>query len=209
MISLRQQKAARLKLGILHASLKLIGNEPFSELFIEEICKEVKVSKVTLFKYFPQKDDILLYYLRVWLLHRAVELLKEPREGLKGLQYIQESLCDAYIKHPGIILGLISYLTSLKRPPAPVSLKKAERFQLYSSAELDGVEIRSLNQLVENFVLEAIFKSEITKRSDTKEIANLVMSVIHGTIVTAHLHQITPIKIYMKRNIDMVLSGLK
>lgn len=78
-----------------------------------------------------------------------------------------------------------------------------------SVEELENVEIRSLHQLVENFVLEAIFNGEITKRSDTNEIANLFLSVIYGTLVTAHLNQIAPIKIYMKRNLDLVLDGLR
>ncbi|MEM6361782.1 MAG: TetR/AcrR family transcriptional regulator [Bacteroidota bacterium] len=209
MVTLRQQKSARLKLQILKAALNLVGKNSFEELYVDAICGLVKVSKVTLFKYFPQKDDILLYYLRVWLLHRAVELSKTEYVGLVGLRFLQEKLCDSFMNHPGVVLGLVSYLTSLKRPPGPVSLKTAERIQLYSVEELENVEIRSLHQLVENFVLEAIFNGEITKRSDTNEIANLFLSVIYGTLVTAHLNQIAPIKIYMKRNLDLVLDGLR
>ena len=209
LVTLRQQKSARLKLQILEASLSLVGAASFEELYVDAICERVKVSKVTLFKYFPQKDDILLYYLRVWLLHRAVELSKNNKIGLKGLQYLQEKLCEAYANHPGVILGLVSYLTSVKRPPGPVSLKAAERQQLYSAEELNSVEIRSLHQLIENFVLEAIFNREITKRSNTKEIADLFQSILYGTFVTAHLNQITPIKIFMKRNIDLVMDGLR
>ncbi|MEM6526189.1 MAG: TetR/AcrR family transcriptional regulator [Bacteroidota bacterium] len=209
MVTLRQQKSARLKLQILEASLALVGKGSFEDLYVDAICERVKVSKVTLFKYFPQKHDILLYYLRVWLLHRAVELSKDRKVGLGGLHYLQEKLCESFMNHPGVILGLISYLTSLKRPPGPVALKTAERQQLYDTADLEGVEIRSLHQLVENFVLEAIFNSEITKRSDTKEIANLFQTIMYGTIVTAHLSRISPIKIYMKRNIDLLLDGLR
>ncbi|MEM9390835.1 MAG: TetR/AcrR family transcriptional regulator [Bacteroidota bacterium] len=209
MVTLRQEKSARLKLQILEAAINLVGKNSFEELYVDMICERVKVSKVTLFKYFPQKDDILLYYLRVWLLHRAVELSKTDYIGLAGLRLVQDKLCESFMNHPGVILGLISYLTSLKRPPGPVSLKMAERIQLYSAEELEDVEIRSLHQLVENFVLEAIFNAEITKRSDTKEIANLFLSVMYGTLVTAHLNQIAPIKIYMKRNLDLALEALR
>ena len=209
MITLRQQKSARLKLQILDAAISLTGQESFDKLYVDAICEQVKISKVTLFKYFPQKDDILLYYLRVWLLHRAVELASNDKTGLRGLQHLQERLCDSFANCPGVILGLISYLTSLKRPPGPMALKKAERLQLYSASDLENVEIQSLNQLVESFVLEAIFNRQITKRSDTKEIANLLLSVIYGTFITAHLNQINPIKGYMKSNLDMVLAGLR
>ena len=58
-MSLRKEKAARLKVQVLDHTLKLIGKKSFDDLYIDDLCAKVKISKVTLFKYFPQKEDIL------------------------------------------------------------------------------------------------------------------------------------------------------
>ncbi len=87
-MTLRKEKAARLKLAILDNTLKLIGNRPFADLHIDEICKKTKISKVTLFKYFPQKEAIALYYLRVWCLRRTVEVQQNKREGIAGIYHL-------------------------------------------------------------------------------------------------------------------------
>ena len=204
----RLLKAAQFKIDILHTSLELVGKNSFDQLYVESICEKVGISKVTFFKYFPQKDDILLYYHRVWLFDRAMELSKSPKEGLKGIFYLKDELAASYYKHPGIVLGLISHLTSFKHPPGPFPLKPLERQLLHPGKEVENIDILSLNQLLENYVLEAIFKKEITKRTDTKEIANMLLSVIYGSLVTAHLHRMGTFKVFVTRNLEMVLKGL-
>ena len=54
-MSLRKEKAARLKLAVFEQTLKLIGKRPFDDLYVEDICEKVKISKVTFFKYFPNQ----------------------------------------------------------------------------------------------------------------------------------------------------------
>ena len=84
-MNLRKEKAARLKLAILDEAQRLIAKRPFEDLFVEDICARVKISKVTFFKYFPQKEDLLLYHLRIWCLNRAVELKLNPRGCSRNL----------------------------------------------------------------------------------------------------------------------------
>jgi hypothetical protein len=62
--------------------------------------------------------------------------------------------------------------------------------------------------MMEKFLLEAVFNNQITIKGDTKELALLFMTLLYGSIVTAHLSQITPIGVFFKRNIDNVLKGL-
>ncbi|TRX59555.1 TetR/AcrR family transcriptional regulator [Fulvivirga sp. M361] len=205
----RQQKSAQLRLKILSVATKLAGKKSFDQLYVETICEKVGVSKVTFFKYFPQKDDILLYYWRVWLFERAVECSIEPKQGLDGIYYLNEKLADTFVKHPGIILGLISYITRFDRPPAPIPLKALDRTLLHSKEEVEKIEILSLHQMLENFVLEAIFRKEITLSSDTKEISKVFLSIMYGSLVSGHLLQVDYVKLYLKRNMDMALNGLK
>ena len=210
MSRIRSIKAAKIKVEVLREMKNLIDKGSFKDLFVSELCDRVRISKVTLFKYFPQKEDILLYYLRIWCLELAVSLKNDPREGLKGIYFITDELSDQFAKHPGIILSLMGYIATMEKISKPFAVKVEERKLLFPKEEnLDTIEIKSLEQLIEGFMLEAIFKGEITKRGDTNEIMNLVLSQIYGTILTAHQHRISPLKLYFRRNIDALLTGLK
>lgn len=209
-MSLRKEKAARLKLGVLDHTIKLIGKKSFDDLYVEEICSKVKISKVTLFKYFPQKEDILLYYFRIWCLKRAVEFREKPKEGVAGITYLFDKLAEECETHPGIILSLFAYLADLKRPPKPFPVKAEEKKLIFPEIkDIHLVEIQSLDQMFEKFTLEAIFKKEITKTASTRDLTNLLSTIFYGSVVTAHMLQLNPVKFFFRRNLEMVLKGLQ
>lgn len=206
-VTKREKKSATIKLDILISANQLVGKKSFRDLYVEDICAKAKISKVTFFKYFPQKDDILLYYLRIWCLDRAVELHHQPREGIKGLYYLMDKLSETYDRNPGLILNLISYWTSLERPPNPFPIKAIERSILYpKEPDLHSIEILSIPMMVEKFVLEAILARETRTLSDPNELTNLVLAIIYGTIVTAHTRQIKPVRNLFRRNIDSLFK---
>jgi len=209
-MSLRKEKAARLKLSVLDNTMKLIGKKSFDDLYVEEICEKVKISKVTLFKYFPQKEDILLYYFRIWCLNRAVELKDKPREGVLGIIYLFDKLSEDCENHPGIILSLSAYLADLKRTPKPFPVKLEEKKFLFPEREdIQNIDIQSVDQMMEKFVLEAIFKKEITKTTATRDITNLLIALFHGSVITAHVNQLSQTKMYFRKNLELVLKGLQ
>ena len=208
-MSLRKEKAARLKVHVLDHTLRLIGRKSFDDLYVEDICAKVKISKVTLFKYFPQKEDILLYFFRVWCLTRSVELAQKPKEGLVGIYYLFDKLSEACEEHPGLWLSLMGYLSDFKRPPKPFPVKPEEKKLLFPEiTNITSVEIMSTDQMFEKFALEAIFRKEITKFIHTREITNLIMSVFIGGIVMAHLGQQSPLKPFFRKNVDLLMKGI-
>ena len=208
-MSLRKEKAARLKLSILEHTLKLIGKRPFEDLFVEDICQRVKISKVTLFKYFPVKEDILAYYFRVWCLRRTVELKDKPKEGLQGIQYVFDKLSEDFDQNPGIILSLVAYLSSPKRPPKPFPLKAEEKKLIFPDMpDIQNVEIMSIEQLMEKFALEAVFRKEITRTSNTRDITHMLMALFFGAVTTLQLTQVSPTKPFMRRLVELGVKGV-
>ncbi|HCW05976.1 MAG TPA: hypothetical protein DGG95_01275 [Cytophagales bacterium] len=209
-MGLRKEKAARLKLAVLENTLKLIGKKPFDDLHVDEICAKVKISKVTLFKYFPRKEDILLYYFRIWCLRRAVELRDKPKEGLSGIYFLFDRLSEESETYPGIILSLFGYVADFKRTPKPFPVKGEEKKLIFPDRDdILSVEIQSVDQMFEKFTLEAIFKKEITKSTSTRDITLLLNSVFYGSVVTAHINQISPLKIFFRKNLELALKGVQ
>ncbi|MBT1696766.1 TetR/AcrR family transcriptional regulator [Fulvivirgaceae bacterium PWU4] len=208
-MSLRKEKAARLKVQVLEHTLKLIGKKAFDDIYVEDICEKVKISKVTFFKYFPQKEDVLLYHFRIWCLGRSVELKQKPKEGMQGVYFLLDKLSEECENHPGLMLSLIGYLSDFKRPPKPFPVKPEEKKLLFPDIEdVSGIEILSLDQMLEKFTLDAIMKKEITKTSSTRDITNLFNTIFLGSIVTAHLAQQSPLKLFFRRNLDNLMKGL-
>jgi AcrR family transcriptional regulator len=208
-MSLRKEKAARLKVQVLEHTLKLVGKKAFDDIYVEDICEKVKISKVTFFKYFPQKEDVLLYHFRIWCLSRSVDLRTKPKEGIQGVYFLLDKLSEECDTHPGLMLSLIGYLSDSKRPPKPFPVKPEEKKLLFPDVEdVSGVEILSLDQMLEKFTLESIFKKEITKTSSTRDITNLFNTVFLGSIITAHMTQQSSLKLFFRRNMDNVMKGL-
>jgi AcrR family transcriptional regulator len=208
-MSLRKEKAARLKVQVLEHTLKLVGKKAFDDIYVEDICEKVKISKVTFFKYFPQKEDVLLYHFRIWCLARSVELKQKPKDGMQGVYYLLDKLSEECESHPGLMLSLIGYLADFKRPPKPFPVKPEEKKLLFPDIEdITSVEILSLDQMLEKFTLEALFRKEITKTSSTRDITNLFNAVFLGSIITGHVNQQHPLKIFFRRNMDNVMKGL-
>lgn len=208
-MSLRKEKAARLKVQVLEHTLKLIGKKSFEDIYVEDICEKVKISKVTFFKYFPQKEDVLLYHFRIWCLGRSVDLRLRPREGMQGVFFLLDKLSEECENHPGLMLSLIGYLADSKRPPKPFPVKPEEKKLFFLETEdIITIEILSLDQMLEKFALEAIMKKEITKTSSTRDITNLFTTIFLGSIVSAHLSQQNPLKLYFRRNLENLMKGL-
>ena len=209
-MSLRKEKAARLKIQVLDHTLKLIGKKSFEDLYVDDICEKVKISKVTLFKYFPQKEDILLYYFRIWCFSRSVDLNQKPKEGMQGIYYLFDKASEECEDHPGWMLSLVSYQSDLKRTPKPFPVKVEEKRLIYPDIESVGsMNIFSLDQMLEKFTLEAIFKKEITKTINTRDVTNLLLTIFYGGIISAHLNQQSPAKQYFRRNLDLLFKGLQ
>lgn len=209
-MSLRKEKSARLKVHILEQTLKHVGKKPFEDLYVEDICEKVKISKVTFFKYFPQKEDLLMYYLRICCLNRLVEMREKPKEGLQGIFYLYEMAGEEFERYPGMMLSMVGYMADMKRAIKPFPVKPEEKELLYPNIpDIQQIEIQSLEQMLEKFTLEAIFKREITKTTATRDITNLLMSNLLGAIIVAHTNQISSPKVFFRRNLEWLLKGLQ
>jgi AcrR family transcriptional regulator len=208
-MSLRKEKAARLKVHVLENTLKLAGKKSFDDLYVEDLCAKVKISKVTFFKYFPQKEDVLMYYLRIWCLTRAAELKAKPKEGMQAMYYIFDKMSETFEAHPGLLLGLVGYLSDMRRSAKPFPVKPEEKRLLFpNNDEIASVEMLSLDQMFEKFTLEAIFKKEMTKTSLTKDISNLLVTTLYGSILSAHIYRPGSYKQFFRRNLDLLIKGL-
>lgn len=205
-VSLRERKAAKLKLLILEVTRKKLASRNFQDIHVKEICEEVGISKVTFFRYFPQKEDVLLYYIRIWGFHITVELEQRNVSGLKAVRYIFEKFGEQCSRYPSLMLHVIKYYAESEKMPKPINIKKAEKIQLYPQKEgIEKLEVLAMDRLLEKHLLDAIFNTEVTKTSDVADMVRILMTVMYGSILVAKTKQL-PVNVLLKKNIDSVIN---
>jgi len=82
--SLRQIKHAKTRIAIMDAFIKRLEKTRFDDIAIREICKSVEISEGTFFNYFPQKIDIVNYYVSLMF----IEVIWKMRKDAPSNEYI-------------------------------------------------------------------------------------------------------------------------
>lgn len=189
-IPLREIKKARTKIKLFHTALDIIGEKSFREVYVEELCDQVEISKVTFFKMFSRKEDILIYFMRLWLTDRMLELQETNKKGMTALRHIFEAVSKYAKEKPGLMLSLIAFLAEEKMHPCMPHLTDAEIHLLYPEKEEQVRKlIPNLNEVFTNCVEEGKAAGEITLKMDTSQIAKLLHSIFYGAYLTSHVFQ--------------------
>lgn len=189
-ISLRDRKKARTKLNLLQAGLNLIGEGTFRNVFVEDICQQAEVSKVTFFKFFPQKEDMLIYFMSVWQAECYVELEETPKRGWAAVRHIFAKVADQAKSQPGIMLSLISFLSEQKMHPWIPVLSDSELQLLFPNREdFSAIAASTLDTLFRRCVKEAREDGELSERLTEEEAVALLFTTFYGSYLSAHLCQ--------------------
>ncbi len=89
-IPLRERKAARTKLDLLNAMLEKTKSAKLHDISIKELCYEASVSEGTFFNYFSKKENMLIFFIKLWSLQTSYLSGREFGEtsGIGKLEYI-------------------------------------------------------------------------------------------------------------------------
>lgn len=189
-ITLRDKKKARTKLTLLQAGLELIGEGTFRTVLVEDICQRAEVSKVTFFKFFPQKEDMLVYFMSIWQAERFVELADSPKRGWAAVRHIFSKVAEQSQKQPGIMLSLISFLAEQSMHPCIPVLSPAELHLLFPEREdTEEIVLYSLHDLFSRAMKEAQDDGELAECLSVEEGVVLVFTTFYGSYLSAHLCQ--------------------
>ena len=101
-MGLRQQKAIKLQAIVIAALVKLTAKKSFDDVFVDHICQEAGISKVTMFKYFKDKDGLLLAWWEEWCdkikLGSSLELVDEVYTMYQHRPTLMEAAVSAVAK---------------------------------------------------------------------------------------------------------------
>ena len=205
----RQQNAARIKYNILEYVLKESKVKNFDKIQVVEICKYVAISKVTFFKYFTRKEDILLYYRSVFTLKLIIGIKQNKLEGIHALSYIVSTFAKEYQNRPSMVLGIIHYFTNSTQYVNPIRVNPAERDLIFKNLENVEYEIVSFDQLIEQVMLDVVFKRQSELSSDPKYLSEIFLSTLYGAIVVFRMKGHPNMSMFLYSVMGAVFPGIK
>lgn len=187
-ISLRELKKARAKLTLYEASLELIGTRSFREVMVDDICRKAEISKVTFFKFYRQKEDLLVYYMRVWLTERLIELADDPLRGFAAVRHILRKVSEDAAERPGLMLSLIGFLAESRMHPCMPELTEAEVRLLFPGKEALGAQDPNLFALFRQCEAEAREDGMLREGVDEETAVKALFTIFYGAFLSAHLY---------------------
>ena len=187
MITKRTQNAALVRYKVVNYVLEACKSKDFSSVHVSEICKASDISKVTFFKYFDHKEDVLMLYMSIINTGICIEVSERQLESVDGLNYTIERFGAMLRETPSIAKEIVSAIIHTRPPVLPILLTESDKALFFPNTQFTGVNLRSFWDLIEGFMLEGILNSDITKITGPAELTNMFTATIYGAIITGHI----------------------
>ncbi|OWA33295.1 TetR family transcriptional regulator [Saccharibacillus sp. O16] len=186
--SLREVKKARTRIKLYETGLQLMKSQKFADIMVDEICKEAETSKVTFFKCFPQKEALLVYFMRVWLTQRILEVDQANKHGFASIRHLLTSVAEWHEEVPGVMPSLIAFLAQKDMHPCMPELSAAEIHLLFPGNEQAASESPNLHAFFARSMVEAREEGQLVSDLTVDEAVKLLWTVFYGAFLTARLY---------------------
>ena len=169
-LGLRERKKARTRVAIQEHALRLFRDRGYDETTVEQIAEAAEVSPSTFFRYFPTKEDVVMY------------------------DVFDPILIDVFRRHPADLAPLTAFRRAMHEVFAdlPVSeiRKQAEREELIRS--VPELRLRMLEEFTRTLEVAIGLLAERTGRPTSdlavRSLAGAVIGVSLATWLTSETH---------------------
>lgn len=187
MLTKRATHAAEIRHKAVSYILEVCRHKDFEQVFVTEICQHIGISKVTFFKYFDRKEDLLMLVYSVLNVRLCISLAQQQLSGRAAMEVVINSFGKLLTDTPSLAWELVTVLLRSKPPVLPVRLTEADRALFFPEVDFSRVEVVSFHDLIEGLMLDGILKKEITKMTDASELADMFLTNLFGAVVAAHI----------------------
>jgi AcrR family transcriptional regulator len=211
-LPLREKKFARVRLAILAAVVQLTKERSLVDVAVREICEMAQVAPATFFNYFPGKEDVLVYYMRLWSIPVALLCRSTAERGSTrdAIAAVFDYTAAEMEQHPRLIFEMIAYIAQAQQPPQPLSISRAER--LLAFPELPGaenVEPQSLDDLFTSLLQQGLRAGELSPSISIEAVALLLKTIFYGVPLATRREGGQIVRHAYHEVLDVLLAGLK
>lgn len=211
-LPLREKKFAHVRLAILSAVLQLMKERSLAAISVREICEVAQVAPATFFNYFPSKEDVLVYYMRLWSIPVTLQcrVVAVQSTVLDAVATVFDYTAREMEHYPRLMFEIIAYIAHATEPPHLPSLTRAER--LLAFPDLPGaedVEPQSIDELFTAQLKQAVGAGELPSSFSTDAVALLLKTIFYGVPLATRREGVSTIRRAYHEALDVLLKSLR
>ncbi len=211
---LRERKNAKTKIDLLFGMLRLTNDKRLDELSVRELCQFVDVSEGTFFNYFPKKEDMLFYFIKLWSLQTAYLADKEfgNTSGIKKIEHMLDVTTDfKTIGNVRIMGEIIAYfaLNEIK-DGILLDIPTAERYAAFPNySGIEEVSYISMLDIYEKYLITAIQTGELPPTVDMQDAMVSIGVIFYGVPVILGPYLNPGVKVLYKKQLSALWERLR
>ena len=207
---LRERKYARTKVGLMHAFMERLKRHRFDDISIREICQEAEIAEGTFFNYFPEKIDVIKYYLQLTTIRMVWKAKQETPSG-KYLPLIDSlfNQMSEELNNNNVIYQIISVLLVQDEKPKTVDISALEKnlaFPHYEGIEETPSVI--LDEWLKESVVLAVKNGELPSKTNAEDVAVSLLTILVGTSLATRFNRSKSRGYHYMRQLRALWKGL-
>ncbi|WP_054943513.1 hypothetical protein [Paenibacillus ihuae] len=199
---IREKKAALLRVSILEEMLCLLRMKSINDLTLEELCSNINTTKVTFFKDFSYKEQVLDYFICKWLYDRSFDIHLKRYPGKAGLYKVFQSICEDTVPGKKIMISLIQYYSKLTEKPPAIEPSPYEYYLFNKEAFEQQVEPLSLQQV---FIYH-LSEIKTIHPSQYNEIVAQLFALMYGVPIQTHIMELENMYPFYETGIKRIIG---
>jgi AcrR family transcriptional regulator len=180
-VSLRERKVARVRLALVRSLRERINLIPFQQIRVEDLCEEALISKVTFFKYFPEKEALLVFASACWMMEIQVEIRKNGLVGMQAIKRLFDLMSSVCTDSPNFMRAFHAMLSEKVKFPVGIELSNADKVEMFPDVEPREYETRSMGNFIQRHIRLALESGQIKTQLSEFEISCLVGTMFNGS----------------------------
>ena len=179
--SIREQTFGNNRYELLQEFLTRLADAPFNDIYVEDVCQEVGISKVTFFKYFYSKEEIVYYFILKWEYERSYELHQNMYHGRAGIEHIFSSMCQEPFAC-NLMQSIVQYLSKAGVPNLKTIISPYEYWLFHRHAYEADIKPLTTDKIFSHYLDE--MGLDPNKKMD---MCTLMATVLYGTPIISNL----------------------
>jgi len=208
--SLRERKFARTKVGLMNAFVERLKDKRFDDISIKEVCQDAEIAEGTFFNYFPEKIDVIKYYLHLMTLRMIWRAQKNvPEEKyLCLINFLFGQLSEA-LDNNNVVYQIISVLLVQNQRPKKIEISDLEKKLVFPDcAGIEKTPVVIMDDWLRECVTLAVKNGEIPPKTNVDDVVISLMTIIIGTLLAVRFDHNDSRDYHYMRQLKALWKGL-
>ena len=207
--SLREKKHAKTKIAIMNAFMERLKHSRFDDISIKKVCEDAEVAEGTFFNYFPEKIDVIGYYLYLTTLKMIWKAQKETSTGkyLPLIDSVFSQLSEEW-NNNNLTYQILSVLIVHSERPKKVTIPALEkRLAFPDCAGIEETPSVVLDEWFKECVILAQKNGELPSKANVDDVVVSLMTIITGTLLAIRFSKINNRGYHYIRQLQVLWRG--